>query len=95
MLELTPFAIGKTREEFLEDDLALSGNPITLQALLAFAEPGHVLIGTDFPNAPTPGIQYGPEEIKKFGMDEGTRKEIYYGAALKLFPRLAGFYKTG
>lgn len=59
-------------------DLALSGNPITLQALLGFAEPWHVLIGTGFPNAPTFGVQYGIEEIDKFRMDDYTRKEIYF-----------------
>jgi predicted TIM-barrel fold metal-dependent hydrolase len=33
-------------------DTALSGNEITLPALLKFAAPGHVLFGSDFPYAP-------------------------------------------
>ena len=33
-------------------DIALSGSPTALPSLLAFAKPGHVLFGSDFPYAP-------------------------------------------
>ena len=34
-------------------DTALSGSPAALPSLLAFANPGHVLYGSDWPFAPT------------------------------------------
>ncbi|KAI7973004.1 hypothetical protein EIK77_001578 [Talaromyces pinophilus] len=98
ILEHTPMTVGKSREELLEDartfyfDPALSANPITLQALLSFAKPGHILFGTDYPNAPTPGIHYLTQSLEKYDMEEDTRQAIYTGAALQLFPRLTRFY---
>ena len=35
-------------------DIALSGSPTALPSLLAFAKPGHVLFGSDWPYAPDP-----------------------------------------
>ncbi|KAI0133998.1 hypothetical protein BJ170DRAFT_608222 [Xylariales sp. AK1849] len=100
MVKDTPFASGvdRSKQEMIEDatrfyyDLALSGNPITLAALLSFAKPGHVLIGSDFPNAPVPTITTFNEGIEQYAMDDATRKEVYQGAALKLFPRLQQFF---
>jgi predicted TIM-barrel fold metal-dependent hydrolase len=100
ILEHTPMTVGKSREELLEDarnfyfDLALSANPITLQAIIAFAKPGHILFGTDYPNAPTPGIHYLTETLEEYNMDKQARHEIYNGAALRLFPRLERFYSA-
>ncbi|MFD8222374.1 amidohydrolase family protein [Streptomyces sp. NPDC059697] len=37
---------------------ALSSSPAALPTLLAFARPGHVLFGSDWPFAPTPAGQY-------------------------------------
>ena len=39
-------------------DTALSGSPAALPSLLAFADPGHVLFGSDFPFAPPVAVQY-------------------------------------
>jgi 6-methylsalicylate decarboxylase len=58
-------AEGKGRlPELLEDfrsfyfDTALSSTPAALPSLLAFAKPGHVLYGSDWPFAPAPVISY-------------------------------------
>jgi 6-methylsalicylate decarboxylase len=98
ILEHTPMTVGKPRDELLEDarcfyfDLALSANPVTLPALLAFAKPDHILYGTDYPNAPTPGTQYLDQCLQDYKLDPGVRESIHSKAALKLFPRLAPFY---
>jgi predicted TIM-barrel fold metal-dependent hydrolase len=48
--------------EILEDfrsfyfDTAISGTPAALPSLLAFAKPGHVLFGSDWPFLPAPAI---------------------------------------
>jgi predicted TIM-barrel fold metal-dependent hydrolase len=50
--------------EVLEDfagfyfDTALSGSPAALPSLLAFAKPGHVLYGSDWPYAPPIAVSY-------------------------------------
>src|SRR5262245_56735741 len=50
--------------EILEDfatfyfDTALSGSPAALPSLLAFAKPGHVLFGSDWPFAPSIAVSY-------------------------------------
>lgn len=99
LLELTPMSVGKSRQEVLDDaqnfyfDLAQAAGPITLQVMLSFAKPGHVLFGTDYPNAPEPAIYYFNQALEEHEMDQQTRKEIYHGAALKLFPRLKSFYE--
>jgi predicted TIM-barrel fold metal-dependent hydrolase len=99
LLPHTPMSIGKSTEEIVEEarlfyfDTAISANPITLQALLTLAKPGHVMFGTDFPNAPTPSIEYFTKNLGEFGMDEKTRKEVYYEGALELFPRLKAYYR--
>ncbi|KAN0117889.1 amidohydrolase family protein [Hyaloscypha variabilis] len=58
MLPYTPFSVNKTTTQILEEakrfyfDTALSSNPGVLDLLLRFAAKGHVLFGSDFPNAP-------------------------------------------
>ena len=50
--------------EILEDfrsfhfDTAISGTPAALPSLLAFAKPGHVLFGSDWPFLPAPAIAH-------------------------------------
>jgi predicted TIM-barrel fold metal-dependent hydrolase len=50
--------------ELLEDfrsfffDTAISGTPAALPSLLAFAKPGHVLFGSDFPFLPAPAVAH-------------------------------------
>jgi predicted TIM-barrel fold metal-dependent hydrolase len=55
---------GRTPADILEDlqsfyfDVALSSSPAALPSLLAFAKPGHVLFGSDWPFAPAPFVSY-------------------------------------
>lgn len=99
MLPLTPMTIGKSTEEIIEEaqqfylDTAISSHPVTLKALLEFAKPGHVLFGTDFPNAPTAGIEYFTRKLETFELDPEVREGIYSGTALGLFPRLRALHK--
>ena len=98
MLPYTAKTLGMSTEEIVEEarlfyfDTAISANEPTLRALLAFAKPGHVLFGTDFPNAPNPSIEYFTRNLESFDMDRGTREQIYSEAALRLFPRLKPFF---
>ncbi|KAF8144780.1 amidohydrolase family protein [Mycena galopus ATCC 62051] len=95
MLVHTPWANGRTEDELIEDaksfyfDLALSSNPVQLPALLKFAKPGHILFGSDVPNAPESFVEKTTKFLEDFEMDQAMRDEIYFGAARKLFPRLA------
>ncbi|MET7991053.1 amidohydrolase family protein [Amycolatopsis sp. NPDC005232] len=72
-------------------DTALSASPSALPALPEFAEPGHVLYGSDWPFAPErAGIYYNRylEQYPRFA--EGEAAAIDRGNAEVLFPRLAG-----
>lgn len=98
MLPHTPFQVGMTANEFLEDarsfyfDLALSGTSYQLRSLLEFAKPGHILFGSDYPYAPNAAIEQMIEGLDDFATT--TRVEELENAveanALKLFPRMAG-----
>ena len=94
MLPLTPMTVGKTTEEIIDDarefyfDTAISSHAITLSPLFTFAKPGHVLFGTDFPNAPTHGIEYFTKQLESFEMESKKKEDVYSKAALELFPRL-------
>ncbi|MFF6979982.1 amidohydrolase family protein [Streptomyces sp. NPDC008343] len=70
-------------------DTALSSSPAALPTLLAFARPGHVLFGSDWPFAPTPAGQYFASGLDS-GVDPGTLTAINRTNAEALFPRLAG-----
>lgn len=73
-------------------DLALSGSSEMLPLILGFAEPGHLLFGSDFPAATIPFSQSHAKFIDEYAMNDEQRKDIYNGAAQKLFPRLKGTY---
>lgn len=96
MLPYTPFgkSLAKSTEQILADarkfyyDTALSANPLSLPLLLKLAPPGHVLFGSDFPNAPSDGIKYYTKNLDESDMSLERRQDIEYGAALNLFPRL-------
>ncbi|PNY20470.1 2-amino-3-carboxymuconate-6-semialdehyde decarboxylase [Tolypocladium capitatum] len=96
----TPYRVDKTKDEIVEDakrfyfDLALSGSHLVLDTLCKFAKPGHILFGSDFPNAPLATIEYFTRVIEEHGFDAKTRAEIYHGAGVALFPRLKGAYKS-
>src|SRR5262249_47273079 len=44
-------------------DTALSGSPAALPSLLAFAKPGHVLFGSDWPYAPAIAVSYFTRQL--------------------------------
>lgn len=69
-------------------DTALSSSPAALPTLLAFAHPGHVLFGSDWPFAPTPAGQYFANGLDTF-LPPGPLKAISQTNAETLFPRLA------
>ncbi|KAJ5840237.1 uncharacterized protein N7525_005425 [Penicillium rubens] len=73
---------------FMPRTLAISSNPVTLKALFEFAAPGHVLFGSDFPNAPHDAIQRFTDFLEAYELPGETKGQVYSGAALELFPRL-------
>lgn len=80
--------------EVLEDlasfyfDTALSGSPAALPSLLAFAKPGHVLFGSDWPFAPDIAVHYFTAQLDGFGaLDAAGHAAIDRVNALALFPR--------
>ncbi|KAI9825604.1 MAG: hypothetical protein M1819_000500 [Sarea resinae] len=91
MLPYTPCDIGKSTQEIVEEgrsfyfDTAISSNKYTLELLFAFAKPGHILFGSDFPNAPTESIEYFTSTLEELW---GDHREIERDAALAILPRL-------
>jgi len=70
-------------------DVALA-SPHALPSLLAFARPGHVHFGSDWPFVPDVAVAYYAGELDGFaGMNEARRHEVDRGGAETLFPRLA------
>lgn len=71
-------------------DTALSGSPAALPSLLAFANPGHVLYGSDWPFAPVAaGTYFNSLLDSNETLDDTTRVEINHRNAEVLFPRFA------
>lgn len=70
-------------------DTALSSSPYALPSLLAFAEPGHITFGSDWPYAPERAAGSYVSMYERFELDPGVRASIDRGAAEALFPRLA------
>ncbi|MFI9275638.1 amidohydrolase family protein [Kitasatospora sp. NPDC052896] len=71
-------------------DTALSGSPTALPSLLAFAEPGHVLYGSDWPYAPIDAGAYFNRHLDTYGnWEPGQLHAVNRGSAEALFPRLA------
>ncbi|MER5507517.1 amidohydrolase family protein [Streptomyces sp. NPDC002766] len=72
-------------------DTALSSTPAALPSLLAFAAPGHILYGSDFPFAPQEsGLPLDSMLDGYEGFQPGRLDAINRGSAEVLFPRLAG-----
>ncbi|MFE7277064.1 amidohydrolase family protein [Streptomyces sp. NPDC057623] len=86
---------GRSPLDILDDfrgfyfDTALSSSPAALPTLLAFARPGHILFGSDWPFAPTAAGQYFANGLDD-GVDAGTVAAVNRTNAEALFPRLAG-----
>ncbi|WP_225991499.1 amidohydrolase family protein [Actinomadura montaniterrae] len=87
---------GRDSGEVFEDlssfyfDTALSGSPTALPSLLAFARPGHVLFGSDWPFAPDLAVKYFTDGLDAYESgDTDLHQAIDSANALALFPRLA------
>jgi 6-methylsalicylate decarboxylase len=86
---------GRSWADVLDDfagfyfDTALSSSAAALPTLLAFAKPGHITFGSDFPFAPTAAGKLFAAGLETYpGLDAATRGAIERGNALALFPRL-------
>jgi predicted TIM-barrel fold metal-dependent hydrolase len=83
---------GRAPDEPLDDlrsfwfDTALSGSPAALPSLLAFAKPGHVLFGSDWPYAPAPAVSYFTGQLDAYAaLDAAGHSAIDRGNAATLF----------
>ena len=86
---------GRSWADVLDDfssfyfDTALSSSAAALPTLLAFAKPGHVTFGSDWPFAPTAAGKLFAAGLETYpGLDAGARAAIERTNALALFPRL-------
>jgi 6-methylsalicylate decarboxylase len=70
-------------------DTALSSSPAALPTLLAFAKPGHITFGSDWPFAPTAAGKLFAAGLETYpSLDDTMRDAIDRTNALALFPRL-------
>ena len=83
-------------EDVLDDfrsfyfDTALSSTPAALPSLMAFAKPGHVLFGSDWPFAPSAGVALFAGMLDAYaGLDDAGHAAINRGSAERLFPQFA------
>ena len=86
---------GRSPADSLDDfagfyfDTALTSSAAALPTLLAFARPGHVTFGSDFPFAPVAAGKLFAAGLENYpGLDAPAREAIERGNALALFPRL-------
>jgi predicted TIM-barrel fold metal-dependent hydrolase len=71
-------------------DLALSANPITLNALLQLTDPSHIMFGTDYPFAPPPAIAGNTAAFDRLmtTLSPEQQRMINFENARALFPKL-------
>jgi predicted TIM-barrel fold metal-dependent hydrolase len=86
---------GRSLTDSLDDfagfyfDTALSSTAAALPSLLAFAKPGHITFGSDFPFAPVAASKLFAAGLETYpGLDPDARAAIDRTNALALFPRL-------
>lgn len=86
---------GRSWADVLDDfasfyfDTALSSSAAALPTLLAFAKPGHITFGSDYPYAPVAAGKLFAAGLETYpAIDAGTRAAIERTNALTLFPRL-------
>jgi predicted TIM-barrel fold metal-dependent hydrolase len=86
---------GRSPADVLDDfagfyfDTALSSSAAALPTLLAFAKPGHITFGSDFPFAPTAAGRLFAAGLETYpALDPSARAAIERTSALALFPRL-------
>ncbi|MEV5832107.1 amidohydrolase family protein [Nocardia sp. NPDC052112] len=85
----TPMGILTDLQRFYFDT-ALSTTPSALPSLLAFAAPGHILYGSDFPFAPEASGDLLDSLLESYeGFEPGQLDAINRDSAEALFPRLA------
>ncbi|KAF4332158.1 amidohydrolase family [Fusarium beomiforme] len=100
MIELPEFGKIMSAEDIISQakqfyfDTALAGSQEMFPLIFGFAKPGHLLFGSDFPHAPERLSKGFTQFVDNFTMEEEKKREIYYGAAFKLFPRLMGRFST-
>jgi predicted TIM-barrel fold metal-dependent hydrolase len=69
-------------------DTALSGSPAALPSLLAFAKPGHVLFGSDWPYAPALAVSWFTGQLDAYpALDAAGHAAIERDNAEALFPK--------
>jgi predicted TIM-barrel fold metal-dependent hydrolase len=65
---------------------ALSGSPAARPSLLAFAKPGRVLFGSDWPYAPASAVSYFTGQLDAYGaLDAAGHTAIERENAARLF----------
>ena len=69
-------------------DTALSSSAAALPTLLAFAKPGHITFGSDWPFAPVAAGKLFAAGLESYGVDSDTLSATNRTNALALFPRL-------
>ncbi|MBV8348405.1 MAG: amidohydrolase [Mycolicibacterium sp.] len=86
---------GRSPADTLDDfasfyfDTALSSSAAALPSLLAFAKPGHITFGSDWPFAPLPAARLFAAGLETYaGLDTEARSAIERTNALALFPRV-------
>ncbi len=85
---------GRSPADSLDDfssfyfDTALSSSAAALPTLLAFAKPGHITFGSDWPFAPVAAGALFAAGLESYGVDVDTLSAINRTNALALFPRL-------
>src|SRR5213593_1225695 len=71
-------------------DTALSGSPAALPSLLAFAKPGHVLFGSDWPYAPSIAVSYFTGQLDAYAaLNAEGHAAVDRHSAAALFPQFA------
>ena len=90
------YATGRDFAESLDEfssfyfDTALSSTPAALPSLLAFAKPGHITFGSDWPFAYLEVAKFYAAGLENYpGLDADARAAIDRENALALFPRFA------
>ncbi|MDT5286047.1 MAG: 6-methylsalicylate decarboxylase [Mycobacterium sp.] len=68
-------------------DLAVSTAPDTVSALLKFADPTHVVYGSDFPFNQPDDVEFFARQLDAFEVDPVIRQAINHTNAETLFPR--------
>ena len=85
---------GRSPADSLDDfssfyfDTALSSSAAALPTLLAFAKPGHITFGSDWPFAPVAAGKLFAAGLESYSVDVDTLSAINRTNALALFPRL-------